>query len=66
MGGMYDVSTKCKKVIFYVSLIFEILKLPFTIPHGPLYKTRKNKFYENKIKLNWLNLSNSFLLRYNW
>ena len=28
-------------------------------------RTCKNKFYENKIKLNWLNLFKNFLLRYN-
>ena len=42
------------------------------ISHDPLQKnypnlarTRKNKFYENRIKLNWLNLSKANLLRHN-
>ena len=29
-------------------------------------RTCKTKFYENKIKLNWLNLFKKILLRYNW
>ena len=34
--------------------------------HYPNFaRTCKNKFYENKIKLSWLNLSKKKLLRYN-
>ena len=42
------------------------------IYHDPLQKnytnlarTCKNKFYENKMKLNWLNLLKNLLLQYN-
>lgn len=62
-GRYVRCSNKMQKSDFlYVSLIFEILKLPSTIPHDPLLKKRKNKFYENKIKLNWLNLLHFFFV----
>ena len=31
-----------------------------------LAQTCKNKFYENRIKLSWLNLLKETLFRYNW
>ena len=44
-----------KKVIYHDSL---------QNIYPSLARTCKNKFYENKIKFNWLNLLKNFLLRY--